>query len=85
MVKTPFIYALVLVLLSTGGCTRPRKPGEVVYVAIPEGYLQSCELPAVPEETGGLSDAFAQAYLCGEQTRLRLCEALPGAKGCSNE
>lgn len=65
--KTPFIYALVLVLLTTGGCTRPRKPGVVTYIPVPEGYLQECELPAVPENTGGLSDAFAKAYLCGEQ------------------
>ena len=61
--------ALIVVLMCVlSGCaTRPRKPGEVVYVGVPEGYLQPCELPAIPEETGGLSDAFAQAYLCGEQ------------------
>jgi len=54
---------LMLVFLS--GCA--SGPGEVVYIQIPEGYLLECELPAVPQNNAELSDAFAQAYLCGEQ------------------
>ena len=65
--RSQLLIAMILVLLVTGGCTRPRKPGAAVYIPVPEGYLQECELPAVPEDTGGLSDAFAQAYLCGDQ------------------
>jgi hypothetical protein len=34
---------------------------------IPAGYLQECVLPAVPASTADLSDAFVQAYQCGEQ------------------
>lgn len=55
---------LMLVLLS--GCASNR-PGEVVYIPIPEGYLLPCELPAVPQVNAELSDAFAKAYQCGEQ------------------
>jgi len=55
---------LLLVLLS--GCASNR-PGEVVYVQIPEGHLLPCELPAKPQNNAEMSDAFAQAYKCGEQ------------------
>ena len=54
---------LMLVLLS--GCA--SGPAEIVYIQIPEGYLLECELPAVPQNNAELSDAFAQAYKCGEQ------------------
>jgi len=54
----------MLVFLS--GCASNR-PAEVVYIQIPEGYLLECELPAVPQNNAELSDAFASAYLCGEQ------------------
>lgn len=57
------ICLLLLVLLS--GCA--SSPASVVYVQIPEGYLQPCELPDAPQNNAELSDAFAQAYRCGEQ------------------
>ena len=60
------VLIIMLVLLS--GCSTLRKPGEVIHVPIPEGYLQLCELPpAIPNNNGELSDAFAQAYKCAEQ------------------
>ena len=54
---------LLLVLLS--GCA--SGPAPAVYIQIPEGYLLPCELPAAPQDNAELSDAFAQAYKCGEQ------------------
>jgi len=61
--------ALLIVLINVlmGCSTRPRKPGEVTYIPVPEGYLQQCELPAIPNNNGELSDAFAGAYKCAEQ------------------
>lgn len=55
----------MLVLLSVVGCA--SSPSEVVYIEVPEGHLLPCELPAVPQDNAELSDAFAQAYKCGEQ------------------
>ena len=60
-----FLIIFLLVLMT--GCSTLRKPGEVIHVPIPEGYLLPCELPAIPENNGGLSDVFAQAYKCAEQ------------------
>lgn len=59
-----FFLLLVAYMYLIGCATRPQ---EVMYVEIPEGYLQDCELPSIPGNTGELSDAFTQAYLCGEQ------------------
>ena len=53
---------LLLVFLS--GCA--SGPAEVLYIPVPEGYLQPCELPAVPQDNAELSDAFAKTYLCAE-------------------
>lgn len=55
---------LMLVFLSSGCASGPAP---AVYIQIPEGYLQPCELPAVPQDNAELSDAFAKAYKCGEQ------------------
>lgn len=63
-VQTTCICVLLTVLLS--GCASNR-PADVVYVQVPEGYLLECELPAAPQNNAELSDAFAQAYKCGEQ------------------
>ncbi len=50
------------------GCAAPRVPvPDVEYMEIPEGYLQECVLPPAPLDTAELSDAFVQAYQCGEQ------------------
>ncbi len=57
-------FAIVVYMFLQGCATRPT---EVVYVQVPEGYLQACELPEVPQDNAELSDAFAQAYKCGEQ------------------
>lgn len=55
----------VLMLVFLSGCA--SGPAEVLYIPVPEGYLQPCELPAVPQDNAELSDAFAKAYKCGEQ------------------
>ena len=63
-----FTYTCLLMLVigaGSGGCA--SGPADVVYIQIPEGYLLECELPAVPQNNAELSDAFAQAYKCGEQ------------------
>ena len=56
--------ALLLALVSLAGCA--SKPVRVTYIPVPAGYLELCELPAVPEDNTGLSDAFVQAYKCAE-------------------
>ena len=55
---------IVLYMFIQGCATRPKK---ATYIPIPEGYLQSCELPAIPDLNGEMSDAFARAYKCAEQ------------------
>lgn len=40
---------------------------DLEYRKIPEAYLQECVLPPAPLDTGDLSEAFVQAYQCGEQ------------------
>lgn len=44
----------------------PQPQPDVIYRAIPEALTQPCTLPSVPEDTADLSDAFVQAYKCGE-------------------
>ena len=66
MKKTTYTCALLLVFLS--GCvSQPSVPDSLEYRKIPEAYLQECVLPPVPISNGEMSDAFAQAYQCGEQ------------------
>ena len=61
-------FVLILVLILSGcGVGQPTVPGPLEYREIPEAYLQECELPAMPLSNAELSDAFAQAYQCGEQ------------------
>ena len=61
-------FLIILFIFLLAGCSTLRKPGEVIHIPIPEGYLLLCELPdAIPENNGKLSDAFAQAYKCAEQ------------------
>lgn len=60
-----FGFAIILLVMLLEGCA--TRPSEVTYVEIPEGYLQACELPAKPQFNDELSDAFAQAYRCGDQ------------------
>lgn len=65
------IVALTLLLLGLSGCSlfanRAPDVGEPLYRDIPEGLLQECELPPLPDNTGEMSEAFVQAYQCGEQ------------------
>ena len=61
---------VVFTLMLVSGCSlfarRPAVP-DVEYLPIPEAYLQECPLPPAPLDNGDLSEAFAQAYQCGEQ------------------
>lgn len=57
---------MIICLLATGCVTRPKPQPELRWREIPEGYLQPCVLPPMPEDTADLSDAFVQAYQCGE-------------------
>ena len=61
------ISAITAVLLMTGCVTRPPKVYEREYREIPAGYLQECELPPAPLNTGELSEAFVVAFKCAEQ------------------
>ena len=64
--KTIVLLALSLALTGCG-VSQPTIPDSLEYREIPEAYLQECALPAAPLSNGDLSDAFAQAYQCGEQ------------------
>ncbi len=65
-VKITCMFALVLVLLTTGCVTRPQKPADREYREIPAGYLQPCELPPAPLNNGELSAAYVVAFKCAE-------------------
>ena len=67
MKKVTYTCALLLVFLSGCGVSQPTIPDALEYREIPAAYLQECELPAAPLSNAELSDAFAQAYQCGEQ------------------
>ena len=58
-------FAIILLVMFLEGCA--TRPVDAVYIEIPEGYLLECELPPKPQFNDELSDAFAQAYRCGEQ------------------
>lgn len=61
--------SLLFALLVLTGCAVFKRPPVVDarnYRPIPEGYLQPCELPAVPVANGLLSKAFVQAMKCAE-------------------
>jgi len=58
---------IILLMLTTGCATRPKPVPDLEYRKIPEAYLQECQLPAAPLTNAELSDAFAQAYQCGQQ------------------
>lgn len=61
------ILAAVAAILATGcASTLPQEPPDIIYRAIPEALTQPCTLPQMPEDTAELSDAFVQAYKCGE-------------------
>ena len=62
-----FTCALLLVFLSGCVSAPPAPLPDLEYREIPEAYLQECVLPKAPLSNGNLSDAFAQAYQCGEQ------------------
>ena len=66
MIKITCTCAILLVLI-TGCATRPKPVPDLEYRSIPEAYLQACQLPPAPLSNAELSDAFAQAYQCGEQ------------------
>jgi hypothetical protein len=57
----------MLVFLSGCGSAPIIIPGPIEYREIPEALLQECPLPAAPLSNAEMSDAFAQAYKCGEQ------------------
>ena len=61
------LTATIVAMLSTGCATRPKPVPDLEYRSIPEAYLQECQLPPAPLSNAELSDAFAQAYQCGEQ------------------
>jgi len=61
------LLALVMFTLLMGCVSKPPVVPDLEYRQIPEGYLQECALPPVPLDTGDLSEAFVQAYQCGEQ------------------
>ncbi len=61
------VVLLTIVVFLAGCVSQPTIPGTLEYREIPEAYLQECELPAAPLNNAELSDAFAQAYQCGEQ------------------
>lgn len=62
------IVAIMTMSLQFGcSVSQPTIPDSLEYREIPEAYLQECVLPKVPLSNGNLSDAFAQAYQCGEQ------------------
>ena len=58
---------LALAVLFISGCaSQIEQPPELRWRDVPEGYLQPCTLPEIPLSTAELSDAFVQAYKCGE-------------------
>jgi hypothetical protein len=59
--------AFLLMFLSGCGSAPITIPGELEYREIPEALLQECPLPAAPLSNAEMSDAFAQAYKCGER------------------
>lgn len=61
------LIATIVAILCTGCATRPKPIPDLEYRTIPEAYLQECQLPPVPLNTGELSDAFVQAFQCAEQ------------------
>ncbi len=63
------LAAIISSLIIIAGCASsgPEPIPDLVYREIPEGYLQECELPSLPAANADMSDAFAQAYQCGEQ------------------
>ncbi len=66
--KLTLFCTLTLAVLVTGcGVSQPTIPDSLEYREIPAAYLQECVLPEVPLNNGAMSDAFAQAYQCGEQ------------------
>ena len=60
-----FSFAIILLVMFLEGCA--TRPVEAQYIEIPAGYLLECPLPSKPQANAELSDAFAQAYRCGEQ------------------
>ena len=54
---------LILLAVLLTGCTPATK---VVVLTPPGGYLEPCELPALPETNPDLSVALTQAYQCAE-------------------
>lgn len=62
------LYACALsvsLFLLLSGCASTGQP-TIIRQPVPAAYLQPCELPALPETTADLSDAFVQAYRCAE-------------------
>ncbi len=66
--RNALIFGTIVLIFGTGCASKGPKPiPDLVYREIPEGYLQACELPSLPAANADMSDAFAQAYQCGEQ------------------
>ncbi len=61
------LLGILIPILGTGCVSNPPKPGAIEYLPVPEGYLQPCEVPELPRDTGKLSDAFVQAAQCAVQ------------------
>jgi len=65
--KTTVICLLMLVLLTTGCVSRPKKPADREYREIPAALLLPCVLPPAPLNNGELSGAYVEAFKCAEQ------------------
>ncbi len=63
------ILLITTLCFVAAGCASkpPVAPPPLEYREIPEGFLQPCELPAAPTNTGELSEAFVIAFQCAEQ------------------
>ena len=68
MFRVTIILTLIMMLVLSCGCAASiPEPAPLEYREIPAALLQECVLPPVPLSNGEMSDAFAQAYQCGEQ------------------
>ena len=55
----------LLVFLSSCSAFRNVEPEvKVIYVEIPEIYLQKCDIPPLPEDNGEMAEAYLGAAQC---------------------
>lgn len=58
------IVASVAVICS--GCCLFQGPPTPVFLPIPDGYLEKCDVPPLPDDNGDLSEAFVAAVQCAQ-------------------